>query len=33
MKKLLSAIAITLSLAACNSNNTETAENKEKEGG
>ena len=32
MKKLLSAIAITLSLAACNSNNTETAENKEKEG-
>lgn len=33
MRKLLSTIAITLSLAACNSNNTETAYNKEKEGG
>ena len=33
MKKLLSALAITLSLAACNSNNTATSENMEKEGG
>ena len=33
MKKLLSVLAITLSLAACNSNNTETSENMEKEGG
>ncbi|MFT7085917.1 MAG: catalase-peroxidase [Vicingaceae bacterium] len=33
MKKLLSVLAITLSLAACNSNGTETSENMEKEGG
>ncbi|MDA9783029.1 catalase/peroxidase HPI [Vicingaceae bacterium] len=33
MRKLLSTIAITLSLAACNSNNTETGYNNEKEGG
>ena len=33
MKKLLGVFAITLSLAACNSNNTDTAESTEKEGG
>jgi len=33
MKKPLSVFAIALSLAACNSNNTETSENMEKKGG
>jgi len=33
MKKLLGVFAITLYLAACNSNNTDTAESTEKEGG